>query len=601
VAEFINALRQGMADQADWQQTYTRRRAGKSFASGDYGAASGILAGEGMLPEAAQMRGYGQQEQAGQDEAARKEIKDRAEWMLNGVNGLMSVPEAQRGQVFDQHLVPTLQAMGMPTDVIAKLRASPKDDATLRAFAASLGQEAAKAEYEFMNLGAGGVGRGNKMTGEYRTQREPDPIYQQLGAGETLLAIPRGGGGGGGGGAAAGAPTGSVSAPRGERNNNPGNIEDGPFAKSLPGYKGSDGRFAIFETPQAGQAAQGALLQSYGRRGINTVQAIISRWAPPSDGNPTNGYAAFVARKLGVDPSQPLDMNNPNVLQALSGAIAEFENGGAAARPAGPQVVAQGAPKPTGRMATPQERAALGIEGQSPVWIGADGKPDVLGPGGASPKDRVALRKEFEQNADVKAFNDVAASYDIISSIASAPPSAANDMSMIFAYMKMLDPGSVVREGEFATAQNSAGLPDQVRNAYNKALNGQRLAPGQREQFVSTAGTIYRSRKARYDQQIAQFQGYASDLGLDPETTIVPRIAAGPQRGGGSPRAPGQSRIPPTGVTPAQRRAAAAYKGTDAPSGTDGNPSIPVNADQYNRLPSGTVYLDANGQKRKKL
>jgi hypothetical protein len=598
VAEFINALRQGMADQTDWQQTDTRRRAGKSFASGDYGAASGILAGEGMLPEAAQMQGYGQTQQAGQDEATRKEMKDRAEWMLNGVNGLMSVPEPQRGQVFDQHLVPTLQAMGMPTDVIAKLRASPKDDATLRAFAASLGQEAAKAEYEFINLGAGGVGLGNKMTGEYRTQREPDPIYQQIAPGETLLAIPRGGGAAGG--SPAGAPTGSVSAPRGERNNNPGNIEDGPFAKSLPGYKGSDGRFAIFETPQAGQAAQGALLQSYGKRGINTVQAIISRWAPPSDGNPTNGYAAFVARKLGVDPSQPLDMNNPNVLQALSGAIAEFENGGASARPAGPQVVAQGAPKPAGRMATAAERAQLGISGDSPVWIGADGKPDVLGGAGATPKDRVALRKEFEQNADVKAFNDVAASYDIISSIARAPASAANDMSMIFAYMKMLDPGSVVREGEFATAQNSAGLPDQVINAYNKALNGQRLAPAQRQQFVTTAGTIYQSRKSRYDQQVAQFQGYATELGL-PDTTIEPRIAAGSQRGGGSPRAPGQSRIPPTGVTPAQRRAAAAYKGTDAPSGTDGNPSIPVNADQYNRLPPGTVYLDANGRKREKL
>lgn len=171
MAEFINALRQGMADQTDWQQTDTRRRAGKSFAAGDYGAASGILAGEGMLPEAAQMQGYGQAQQAGQDEAARKEMKDRAEWMLNGVNGLMSVPEAQRGQVFDQHLVPTLQAMGMPTEVIAKLRSSPKDDATLRAFAASLGQEAAK--FTGANLGNGGYGAFNPSTGTMTVIREP--------------------------------------------------------------------------------------------------------------------------------------------------------------------------------------------------------------------------------------------------------------------------------------------------------------------------------------------------------------------------------------------------------------------------------------------
>lgn len=178
MAEFINALRQGMADQTDWQQTDTRRKAGKSFAAGDYGAASGILAGEGMLPEAAQMRGYGQQEQAGQDEAARKEMKDRAEWMLNGVNGLMSVPEAQRGQVFDQHLVPTLQAMGMPTEVIAKLRASPKDDATLRAFAASLGQEAAK--FTGVGLGNGGYGAFNPSTGKMTILREPTAKQERM-------------------------------------------------------------------------------------------------------------------------------------------------------------------------------------------------------------------------------------------------------------------------------------------------------------------------------------------------------------------------------------------------------------------------------------
>jgi len=34
--------------------------------------------------------------------------------------------------------------------------------------------------------------------------------------------------------------------------------------------------------------------------------------------------------------------------------------------------------------------------------------------------------------------------------------------------MKILDPGSVVREGEFATAQNSAGIPERIRAKYNR-------------------------------------------------------------------------------------------------------------------------------------
>ena len=118
--------------------------------------------------------------------------------------------------------------------------------------------------------------------------------------------------------------------PRGIRNNNPGNIEDGPFARSQPGYKGSDGRFAIYETPEAGTAAKTALLGSYGRKGINTVEGVVNRWAPPTE-NDSGSYAQFVSQKLGVDPRAPLDMNDPRVLSELSSAIAERETGRAAA------------------------------------------------------------------------------------------------------------------------------------------------------------------------------------------------------------------------------------------------------------------------------
>jgi hypothetical protein len=114
--------------------------------------------------------------------------------------------------------------------------------------------------------------------------------------------------------------------PRGLRNNNPGNIEDGDFARGLPGYQGSDGRFAVFDSMESGQAAKGALLQSYGRRGFNTVEKVIGRWAPPSE-NDTGSYVQFVSQRLGVDPRQPLDLNDPGVVSSLQAAISERENG----------------------------------------------------------------------------------------------------------------------------------------------------------------------------------------------------------------------------------------------------------------------------------
>lgn len=115
--------------------------------------------------------------------------------------------------------------------------------------------------------------------------------------------------------------------PRGIRNNNPGNIEDGSFARSLPGYAGSDGRFARYETPEAGQGAMDRLLESYGKRGFNTPASIINRWAPPTDKNPTDTYSRYVAEGVGGDPTAQLDMSDPNVRRIVAERITQFENG----------------------------------------------------------------------------------------------------------------------------------------------------------------------------------------------------------------------------------------------------------------------------------
>jgi len=57
--------------------------------------------------------------------------------------------------------------------------------------------------------------------------------------------------------------------------------------------------------------------------------------------------------------------------------------------------------------------------------------------------------------------------------------------------MKMLDPGSVVRESEFATAANAAGVPDRIRNQFNRVRTGERLAEKQRADFLNQAGKIF--------------------------------------------------------------------------------------------------------------
>ena len=81
--------------------------------------------------------------------------------------------------------------------------------------------------------------------------------------------------------------------------------------------------------------------------------------------------------------------------------------------------------------------------------------------------------------------------------------------------MKMLDPGSVVREQEFANAQNAAGIPDRIRNVYNQALKGNRLNPTQRREFLAEARNLASSAQSRVTNATREYQGIAEEYGYD--------------------------------------------------------------------------------------
>ena len=63
-------------------------------------------------------------------------------------------------------------------------------------------------------------------------------------------------------------------------------------------------------------------------------------------------------------------------------------------------------------------------------------------------------------------------------------PSGATDIALLFGYMKTIDPGSTVREGEFATARNAQGVPEKIKTLYNKIIDGETLAPEMRQKFL---------------------------------------------------------------------------------------------------------------------
>lgn len=136
--------------------------------------------------------------------------------------------------------------------------------------------------------------------------------------------------------------------------------------------------------------------------------------------------------------------------------------------------------------------------------------------------DRVTdLRKEYSSSPAFKRTQEIAEAFGKIKKAASAP-TAAGDLSLIYAYMKLLDPGSSVREGEFANAQNASGLPQKVVSMYNQALNGQRLAPEVRSDFLKQSQGLYDSQVGTMKPLTEYFRDLAQREGLNADDVIVP-------------------------------------------------------------------------------
>lgn len=119
--------------------------------------------------------------------------------------------------------------------------------------------------------------------------------------------------------------TSTTNQPRGVRNNNPLNIEQGQNWQGE--IETSDTRYEAFQSPEYGFRAAARILRNYKRfYGITTVREIISRWAPSTE-NDTNNYINFVGQELGVTENDNLNLNDDGVLARLMLAMSVMECG----------------------------------------------------------------------------------------------------------------------------------------------------------------------------------------------------------------------------------------------------------------------------------
>jgi hypothetical protein len=165
-------------------------------------------------------------------------------------------------------------------------------------------------------------------------------------------------------------------------------------------------------------------------------------------------------------------------------------------------------------------------------------------PADKRPEAESKFRREYSDQT--KVYQEVKSAYG---RVLASEDTAVGDLSLIFGYMKMLDPGSVVREGEFATAQNAEGVPERILNIYNRVRTGERLSPSQRSSFKGQAGKLYETAQTQEGQVRQGIERIAKGYGLNtanifytpaevmPTAPGQPKPAAPPPRTGAQPAA----------------------------------------------------------------
>ena len=157
---------------------------------------------------------------------------------------------------------------------------------------------------------------------------------------------------------------------------------------------------------------------------------------------------------------------------------------------------------------------------QRPMAPTKDGKPqaDMLNP--KQIKSATDLRKEYQNHPVTKTSNDLNAMWGKVREVMDNP-SAAGDMASIFLFMKALDPGSTVREGEYKSAAEATSALGRVEQSLKKAGTGQNLTPEQRADFRSIMEKFYRAQMKSQKRVDDQYKGLAGRTGVDPQNLLI--------------------------------------------------------------------------------
>ena len=144
-------------------------------------------------------------------------------------------------------------------------------------------------------------------------------------------------------------------------------------------------------------------------------------------------------------------------------------------------------------------------------------------------KERGTFRKQWLDSQEVKDMKKAIFDYSRLREAAAVNPDnplarGVGDLALVFNFMKLLDPGSVVRESEFRAAAGAGALGQQIKNFVDKPISGALFTPEVRADFVQKGTNFLKGRGQIYDDLYNQTKQIASSEGFRKNEidTVVP-------------------------------------------------------------------------------
>jgi hypothetical protein len=166
-------------------------------------------------------------------------------------------------------------------------------------------------------------------------------------------------------------------------------------------------------------------------------------------------------------------------------------------------------------------------------------------------KNEFDLSKEFKNEPVYKDFQGMKGALSAVQeSLKKENP--IGDVAAATKIMKLLDPGSVVRESELGIAMAASGKLDRISNYVDMWKKGTLLTPTQRAEFGALANELYNASARAYNDKRGEYAAFGAKYKIDANTALgntAPVIPyTPPAAAGGGNRPPLSSIIKPRGA-----------------------------------------------------